>query len=113
MAYEMTGKVKVIGDEQVFGSGFVKKEMVITEASNPKYPQDVSFDFVQDKASLPDAVEVGQEVTVTFDIRGREYDGRYFNNLQAWKLAATGASVAAPAEDVPPVGDEFDDDIEF
>ncbi|MCF7817633.1 MAG: DUF3127 domain-containing protein [Kiritimatiellales bacterium] len=120
MAYELTGKVKLIQDAQTFGSGFTKREMVVT-VEDGKYPQEINLEFVQDKVSLLDALEVGQEVTVTFDIRGREYNGRYFNNLQGWKIQA-GAGAAAPAaagkppvsdKDVPADFDEFEDDIPF
>ncbi|MDF7824241.1 DUF3127 domain-containing protein [Pontiellaceae bacterium B12227] len=118
MAYDLTGKVKLIQDAQTFGSGFTKREMVVT-VEDGKYPQEINLEFVQDKVSLLDTVQVGQEVTVTFDIRGREYNGRYFNNLQGWKIQ-TGAAAPA-AEDKPPVADkdvpadfdEYEDDIPF
>ncbi|MDF7806691.1 DUF3127 domain-containing protein [Pontiellaceae bacterium B12219] len=118
MAYELTGKVKLIQDAQTFGSGFTKREMVVT-VEDGKYPQEINLEFVQDKVSLLDTVQAGQEVTVTFDIRGREYNGRYFNNLQGWKIQT---SAAAPeADDKPPVSDkdvpadfdEYEDDIPF
>ena len=118
MAYDLTGKVKLIQDAQTFASGFTKREMVVT-VEDGKYPQDINLEFVQDKVSLLDTVSVGQEVTVTFDIRGREYNGRYFNNLQAWKIQSGAA--AGPADDKPPVSDkdvpadfdEYEDDIPF
>ena len=125
MAYDLTGKVKLIQDAQTFGSGFTKREMVVI-VEDGKYPQEINLEFVQDKVSLLDTVEVGQEVTVTFDIRGREYNGRYFNNLQGWKLqsgaAAAPASAPAPVadgkpavsdKDVPADFDEYEDDIPF
>ncbi|MGB0466911.1 MAG: DUF3127 domain-containing protein [Pontibacterium sp.] len=115
MAYELTGKVKLIQDMQTFGSGFTKREMVVT-VENGKYPQEINLEFVQDKVGLLDGLQVGQEVTVTFDIRGREYNGRYFNNLQGWKIQA--ASPANADAGQPPVFDQdvpthFDDDIPF
>ncbi|MDF7801493.1 DUF3127 domain-containing protein [Pontiellaceae bacterium B1224] len=118
MAYDLTGKVKLIQDAQTFGSGFTKREMVVV-VEDGKYPQEINLEFVQDKVSLLDNVQVGQEVTVTFDIRGREYNGRYFNNLQGWKIQ-TGAAAPA-ADDKPPVADkdvpadfdEYEDDIPF
>lgn len=115
MAYELTGKVKLIQDVQTFGSGFTKREMVVI-VEDGKYPQEINLEFVQDKVSLLDVLQVGQEVTVTFDIRGREYNGRYFNNLQGWKIQ-TGTSVNTEV-DQQPVFDKdvpvnFDDDIPF
>ncbi|MEH6652506.1 MAG: DUF3127 domain-containing protein [Motiliproteus sp.] len=118
MAYDLTGKIKLIQDEQTFGSGFKKREMVVT-VEDGKYPQEINLEFVQDKVNLLDALQIGQEVTVTFDIRGREYNGRYFNNLQGWKIeAATSVNtdVEPPPfyDQSPPANlDNFDDDIPF
>ena len=70
--------------------------VVIVEDS--KYPQEINIEFVQDKVALLDTLEPGQEVTVTFDIRGREYNGRYFNNLQGWKIAPAQMQSMQPDE---------------
>ena len=109
MTYELTGKIKLIQDEQTFASGFTKREMVVT-VDDGRYPQDINLEFVKDKISLLDGLEPGQEVTVSFDIRGREYNGRYFNNLQGWKVvAAEGDATDEPPQqddEPPPMGDE-------
>lgn len=118
MAYDLTGKIKVIQEPQTFASGFTKREFVVT-VEDGKWPQDICLECVQDKVSLLDSLQVGQEVTATFDIRGREYNGRYFNNLQAWKVVASEGAGAAedkpPASDsdVPADFDEYEDDIPF
>ncbi len=116
MAYELTGKVKLIFDSKTFNSGFTKREMVVT-VEDGKYPQEILVEFVQDKVSLLDSLSPGQEVTVTFDIRGREYNGRYFNNLQGWKIEAQSEGAAAPyGDEAPPFPspDDFgDSDIPF
>ena len=88
MSYELTGKIKIIQDPKTFDSGFTKREVVVT-VDDGKYPQDNCLEFVQDRVSLLDEVDVGQEVTISFDIRGREYNGRYFNNLQGWRIQKT------------------------
>lgn len=116
MAYDLTGKIKVIQNPQTFASGFTKREFVVT-VEDGKYPQQIALECVQDKVALLDGLKEGQEVTVTFDIRGREYNGRYFNNLQAWRIKAEDGGAAD--EDRPPIPDdseapaEFDDDIPF
>jgi len=118
MAYELTGKVKLIQDAQTFGSGFTKREMVVT-VEDGKYPQEINVEFVQDKVIMLDSLVAGQEVTITFDIRGREYNGKYFNNLQGWKIqtgeAAPAADEKPPAsdKDVPADFDAYEDDIPF
>ena len=114
MAYDLTGKIKLIGEAKTFDSGLTKREMVVI-VEDGRYPQEISLEFVQDKVSLLDNLQPGQEVTVTFDIRGREYNGRYFNNLQGWKITTEGAE-SHPNDDGPPLSDPppYDDtDIPF
>ena len=90
-----------------------KREMVVT-VDDGRYPQDINLEFVKDKISLLDGLEPGQEVTVSFDIRGREYNGRYYNYLQGWKVVAADSDAPdAPTpqgDEPPPMGDE---DIPF
>jgi hypothetical protein len=116
VAYDLTGKIKLIQDAKTFDSGFTKREMVVT-VEDGKYPQEINIEFVQDKVALLDSLEVGKEVTVTFDIRGREYNGRYFNNLQGWKIVTLGDEPAITQEDQSrpsPAPSNFDaDDIPF
>jgi hypothetical protein len=116
VAYDLTGKIKLIQDPKTFDSGFTKREMVVI-VEDGKYPQEINLEFVQDKVALLDNLEPGQEVTVSFDIRGREYNGRYFNNLQGWKVVAAGNEPAFNQEEqsppYPTPSDFGDDDIPF
>lgn len=100
--YETAGKMKWIGTTQTFPSGFSKREFVVTTAHD-KYPQDIKFDMVKDKCPLLDGFEPGQDVQVSFDIRGREYNGKYFVDLSCWKLQpADGTSKSATANSGEP-----------
>jgi hypothetical protein len=95
--YEASGKIKMIGDVQSFASGFTKREFVVT-TSNDKYPQDIKFDMTKEKCALLDSFRPGDDVQVTFDIRGREYNGKYYVDLACWKLqAANGGGSDGPA----------------
>ncbi len=114
MAYELTGKIKLLQEPKTFDSGFTKREMVVV-VEDGKYPQEINLEFVQDKVALLDDLQPGQTVTVSFDIRGREYNGRYFNNLQGWKIvteADNAVQTPAPSFEAPPA-DSYDDDIPF
>ena len=127
--YEAAGKIKVINETQSFASGFTKREFVVTTAHD-KYPQDLKFEIVKDKCSLLDAFEVGQDVQVSFDIRGNEYNGKYFVNLSCWKIQAAngaaepkrqsgepsraqGAATAEPNMSDLRNDEDFDDDVPF
>ena len=89
--YEAVGKIKLINDTQTFPSGFTKREFVVTTTAD-KYPQDLKFEVVKDKCSILDQFEPDQDVTVTFDIRGNEFNGKYFVNLSCWKIQSGGGS---------------------
>jgi len=100
--YDLTGTVKLIMDQQTFDSGFTKREFVVT-VEDERFPQDIKFECVRDKCSLLDGIEPGQNVTVTFDLRGNEYKDRYYVNLTAWRIEA---AAAAQPEGAPPEGAE-------
>ena len=115
MELKLNGKVKLILDLQSWDSGFTKREFVIT--TNEQYPQDVKLECIKDKTSLLDGLAEGDEVEVSFNVRGNEYNGKYYVNLQAWRLnkssSESAASEQTPSEpDFEPVGDD-DDDLPF
>lgn len=72
-------------DTQTFGSGFTKREFVVT-VGDDRYPQDIKMEFVKDKTSLLDKYRPGLRVKIGFDLRGGEHNGRYYVNLQAWRI---------------------------
>lgn len=117
MAYTMPGTIKKIFPTQSFPSGFSKREFVVTSKED-RFPQDVKFDCLKEKEEILKSFKEGDEVTVHFDIRGREYNGRYFVDLNAWKLeqgapaASAGAAPVEP-EDTTDYGAESGDDIPF
>lgn len=105
MSLKLTGTIKVIGEKQVFESGFQKVEFVVT--TNEMYPQDVKFDIVQDKVDdFLKYNKVGSVVDVDFNVRGNEYKGKYYVSLNAWKVFKAQAELPAtdigvPSEEIP------------
>ena len=101
---EITGKIKKIDETKTFGaSGFRKREMVVT--TNEQYPQMLMVEFVQDKCDLLDSYQVGQDVKVSINLRGREWinpEGKavYFNSIQGWRVETVQAEAAGG---VPPM----------
>jgi len=97
---QVTGKIKLINAEQTFGSnGFRKRDMVVT--TEEQYPQMILVEFVQDKCDLLNNFSVGQDVTVSINLRGREWIdpqgvAKYFNSIQGWRIEAAQAA-GAPA----------------
>jgi len=83
------GTIKVINQTQVISEKFSKREFVIETAD--QYPQLVMFQLTQDKCDYLDVYQLGQQVDVSFNLRGREWTSpagevKYFNTLEAWRL---------------------------
>ncbi|SHJ32433.1 DUF3127 domain-containing protein [Aquimarina spongiae] len=101
---EVQGKVKMIGETQTFGSnGFRKREIVVT--TEEQYPQHIMVEFVQDKCDLLNSFQVGQDVKISINLRGREWvnpqgETKYFNSIQGWRIESL--QPAAPANAMPP-----------
>ena len=87
---EVQGKIKLIGETQSIGSnGFRKRELVVT--TEEQYPQHIMVEFVQDKTDLLNNFQVGQQIKVGINLRGREWvnpqgEAKYFNAIQGWRI---------------------------
>jgi single-strand DNA-binding protein len=126
MGYKAEGKVEKIFDSETKGASFQVRQFVI-EVSDGQYPQMVAFQLVQDKCTLIDDYSEGDMIEVEFDLRGREWNGKYFTNLQAWRIGRAGegggesgsnegqaqSSAQKPAAPPPAASNDFDDDIPF
>jgi len=87
MTTNIIGKLKVIGDLQTFDSGFVKQQIVVT--SDEQYPSDIPIDFLKDKTDYLQIFKVGDNVTVSVNIKGSEYNGKYYVGLNGWSIKKT------------------------
>lgn len=102
---QLEGTLKIINETQTFDSGFTKREVILT--TNEQYPQDIKVDFVKDKCAVLDSYNVGDAVSIGINIRGNEYNGKYYVNIQGWKIDKAGQ--AAPQEAPAPMIEEEDD----
>jgi len=94
---EVIGTLKTKFETQKVSDRFQKREFVLTTDANTPYPQHVSFQVTQDKCTMLDGFNDGEEIKVQFNLRGREWNGpqgiKYFNTLEAWRIErAQGAS---------------------
>lgn len=70
----------------------------ILEYQDGNFPSQVCFSaWGQDKVQELDKYQVGDAVKVSFNVRAREYNDRWYNDLRIWRLAPAGAPAAAPA----------------
>lgn len=102
------------------GNNWKKREYVLETVET--YPKKVHFDFFGERADQY-PLNVGDNVTLFFDIESREYNGRWFTSIRGWKAekegAATNVTVGGTVPPPPPVYDtQFtasspDEDIPF
>lgn len=93
MSFEVNGKLHKKYETESKTDSFKAREFVIVVESG-NYPQYVKFQLTQDRCAVLDPFEEGQEIKVHFDLRGREWNGKFFTNLNAWRIE--GATEAAP-----------------
>jgi hypothetical protein len=78
------------------GKSWQKRGFVITTKDD--YPKDICFSTFGEKVSMASKLSVGQEVEVSYNLSSREYNGKYYHNIDAWKVSSlSGAATAAPS----------------
>ena len=87
---EIQGRIKQIFPSQMIGqNSFEKRDLVIV--TEEQYPQTIIIQFTQQRCDLLDSLQVGQNVKVYINIRGREWtnpqgETKYFNTIEGWKI---------------------------
>lgn len=124
MAFELSGKVIEIYETTQVSDSFKKREFVVEKedmVGSNVFTDMIKFQLTQDRCNLVDSINIGDEVKVNFNIRGRrwEKDGKvnYFTNLEAWKIEKSGATAGRDFVDQPSesmvADDEPNDDLPF
>lgn len=122
---ELSGKIiavleKRAGVAKSTGNPWAVQSYVLE--THDQYPRKMCFDvFGEDKINQF-AIQAGEEVTVSFDIDAREYQGRWYNSIRAWKVdrvQAQPVEMPTPPEVPFPTGSPSDmlsggtDDLPF
>lgn len=108
------GTINKIFDEQKISDTFVKREFVI-KTDDEKYPQLVKFEAVQDKINMLLDKKEGQQVTVHFNIRGRQWEDKFFVSLSCWKIDMERDTISPLPEKVKAIPDTtaYSDELPF
>ena len=121
---EITGKIIAVldardGVSKTTGNAWKTQDYVLE--THDQYPRRMVFNVFGEDKITEFNIQVGQELTVSFDINAREYNGRWYNDIRAWKVdrntaPAEGAPIAQDADAAPippmpeaPAGDSADD----
>ena len=91
---KVTGKIHFVGALRVVSEKFKSKDVVLL--TDEKYPQYITIQFTQDKTELVTQNNIGEEVEVSINLRGREWKSptgeiKYFNTIEGWQINAVQA----------------------
>ena len=86
------GRLINIFETQQITDSFSKREFVVEYAENPKYPELIKMEFIQDKCEILNSYNSGDLVDVDFNLKGRSWinpegEVKYFNTIHAWKIS--------------------------
>lgn len=117
---EISGKIRLINPVQQVSATFKKRELVVT--TEEQYPQNILIEFVQDKTDLLNTFQLGEDVKVSINLRGREWTSpqgelKFFNSIHGWRIEKVGAAVAQtspqPAMPTPNASEAFEPATNF
>jgi len=117
---EITGEIKVVKDLELFGENEFKKRSVVL-STDEQYPQKLIIDFLQTKAKIVESISVGDNLTISVNIKGSTWtnkmgETRYGTNLIGWKIVK---NAKARTQETTGIANTFtdkyvdDDDLPF
>ncbi len=115
------GKILEKFETQEIKESFRKREFILEYAENPQYPEFLKFELIQSNCEQLDPFQQGDEVSVSFNLKGRKWtdpkgETKYFNSLQAWRIEKKSTSTAEEqAPNTEWMKEDFsqDDDLPF
>lgn len=91
-------------------SDFYKRDFVVT--TEGEYPTDVKFTAFKERTEQLEGLKPGDKVVVKFDVKGREYNDRYYVDLNAWRVEKS-VSEQAKEQSSEPQKPAADNDLPF
>ncbi|HKK10310.1 MAG TPA: DUF3127 domain-containing protein [Bacteroidales bacterium] len=108
MSLEIEGTlVKVLPEKSGEGKNgrWLKQDFIIE--TNDKFPKQVCISLWNDKAKMLENFKEGDTVNASINIESREFREKWYTDVKAWKLEASGSGSPSPAgPDIPMPGDE-------
>ncbi|MDR1054519.1 MAG: DUF3127 domain-containing protein [Prevotellaceae bacterium] len=112
MALDITGKLlqvmPVQGGTSTRGN-WSKQEFIIE--TQEQYPKKVCISLWGDKLKDLEGMQPGEALTVSVNIESREFNGRWYTDVRAWRIQRGDATASASTANIPPpiVDDSFVD----
>ena len=112
---EIVGKIIVIGATETIGAKEFKKRLLVLKTEE-NYPQTIPVEFTQDKTTVLNNYSIGDLVKVGINLRGSEWQGKYYANIQGWKIEKTVSTDLTAQKQMPdrePVFGTEESDLPF
>jgi len=99
------GKLIEIFDTIQITETFKKREFILQDNKNTEYPEFIKIELIQDKVSLLDSLNLGDEINVLINIKGRKWEDKegkikYFNSIQGWKIESENEGINQDNNDI-------------
>lgn len=101
---EITGKIIAVLPERGGVSARTGSEWKVQEyvlETQEQYPRKMCFDVFGADKIAQFAIKIGDHLTVSFDVDAREYNGRWYNSIRAWKVERVADQPAMGGDPVP------------
>ena len=79
-----------------------EKQSILVEQLGTDYNKEVVISFFGDKIKNLRDIEEGSDVSVSINLSSREYNGKYYHNIDGWFVAKLGEETVAPTNDDMP-----------
>jgi hypothetical protein len=85
-----------------------KRQTLVLECKSGEYSNDLAIDFFgDDKIDLITGLKKNQEVTVHLNLKSREYNGKWYTNVNGWKVEAGEAKAEEPVREAVDASDDL------
>ena len=85
--------------------GTWERQTVVFEQPNKQYGKELAVTFMN-KGQEVAALRVGESYIVSFDIESRNYQGRWYTDVRAWRVQPLQPKAQPPVQDMPPFMEE-------
>tara|TARA_R110000824_G_C14652428_1_gene616819 strand:- start:52 stop:363 length:312 start_codon:yes stop_codon:yes gene_type:complete len=99
---EITGKLvqKLERETGVSNSGKTwEKQSILIEQAGADYNKEIAISFFGDKIKKLRDIEIGSDVSVSVNLSSREYNGKYYHNIDGWFIAKFGEETVGETEE--------------
>jgi hypothetical protein len=85
MQVTVTGVVNFVGELEEVGRNAIQKKVIVVETEG-QYSQKIPIEFLKDKVHMLDDFFIGDRVDVSANMRGTDFNGKYYLSLNGWKI---------------------------